>query len=158
MRSRRAVLLMSGLLLSTVCGAAHAQESWTRYRNARYGTAIDYMEFFEPDPPPENGDGQAFTSPEATFRVFGRYNLDSETPQSYLAQLRADGAHPNVSLELVRGNRLTLSGVRGAAIYYESYIFSKRGVIHSFMLEYPSKHKSDYDAMVRRMARSFSGP
>ena len=159
MLSRRLFLLGSALCLVEIPAAVQAQEAWTTYRNARFGTSIAYQEFFEPDPPPENNDGRSFTGPEgANFRVYARYNINNETPASYLAELLADQSHPNVAYKSIQNNRVTISGIRGSLIYYEAYIFSGRGIIHAFQIEYPAKFKTDYDPTIRRMARSFTGP
>lgn len=147
------------LLILGFHGHAFGQEAWTSYKNARFGTSIAYQEFFEPDPPPANGDGQSFTGPEgANFRVYARQNADNETPASYLAQILANSSHPNVAYTHISKNRLTISGFRGDRIYYEAYIFSGRGVLHAFEMEYPARFKASYDPTVRRMARSFKGP
>lgn len=137
---------------------AAAQERWARYRNARFGTTVAYQEFFEAGDEAVNGDGRAFTSPEAQFRVFGRHNLDDETPQTKLAQLRADPAYAGMTYNAITGRRLTVSGRRGERIFYEAYLFAPSGTVHAFQLDYPAAHKSDYDVMVGRMARSFGGP
>ncbi|WP_253710970.1 hypothetical protein [Bradyrhizobium sp. WD16] len=158
MLSRRGFMIGGGSLLLGAFSPAHGQETWTSYQNARFGTSISYQEFFEPDPPPANGDGQSFTGPEgANFRVYARHN-SGETPASKLAELVADGSHPNVTYRHVADHRLVISGVRGKLIYYEVYIFSGRGLIHAFEMEYPARFKADYDPTVRRMAHSFTGP
>jgi len=35
---------------------------WLTYRNDRYGTTIDYPDFFAPQSPPESDDGREFKS------------------------------------------------------------------------------------------------
>jgi hypothetical protein len=159
MLSRRLLILGWVCTLVEYPRPGHSQEAWTTYQNSRFGTSIAYQEFFEPDNPPENGDGQSFTGPEgANFRVYAHYNIDNETPASYLAQLLADPSRPNVTYKRIDNNRVTISGIRGALIYYDAYIFSRRGVVHAFEIEYPAKFKNDYDPTIQRMARSFTGP
>jgi len=159
MLSRRLLLLGCTLCFFEMPAAVHGQEAWTTYRNARFGTSIAYQEFFEPDPPPANGDGQSFTGPEgANFRVYARQNSGNETPATYLAELLADNSHSSVTYKSIQKNRVTIVGNRGNLIYYEAYIFSGRGVVHAFTIEYPAKFKSAYDPTIRRMARSFTGP
>ena len=159
MLSRRLFIFTCAWFLFEVQGQVYGQEAWTTYRNARFGTSIAYQEFFDPDPPPANGDGQSFTGPEgANFLVYARLNAGNETPASYLAKLLADSSHPNVRYTHIGNNRLTISGVRGDLIYYDAYIFSRRGIVHAFEIEYPTKFKASYDPTVQRMARSFTGP
>ncbi len=156
---RRLIIFGCAWLLFEAQSQGHSQEAWTSYRNARFGTSIAYQEFFEPDPPPANGDGQSFTGPEgANFRVYARQNADNKTPASYLAELLADASHPNVRYTHIGNNRVTISGVRRNVIYYDAYIFSERGVVHAFEMEYPAKFKASYDPTVQRMAHSFKGP
>jgi serine/threonine-protein kinase len=158
MLSRRG-LIGAGLVGALAsAGTATAQESWARYRNARFGTSIDYMEFFEPGEEPANGDGLVFTSPEAEFRVFARHNLDGDTAKAMLARLAGDPDYAGLSYRSIAGRRLTVSGRRGDRIFYEVHLFSPTGLIHSFMIDYPAAHKASYDAMIARMARSFGGP
>jgi hypothetical protein len=159
MLSRRSVLLGCTFIAFAAPAALHAQEAWTSYRNSRYGTSIAYQEFFEPDPPPANGDGQSFTGPEgANFRVYARQNSGDETPAGYLRELLAEPSHANVTEQSIKDNRVTITGTRGSLNYYESYLFSPRGVVHAFEMEYPAKFESDYAPTVERMARSFTGP
>jgi hypothetical protein len=159
MFSRRFLVLGGVWFLFNVQGRAYGQEAWTSYRNARYGTSIAYQEFFEPDAPPANGDGRSFTGPEgANFVVFARLNEDNETPATYLAKMLASPSHSNVRYTHIGNNRLTISGIRGELIYYDAYIFSRRGIIHAFEMEYPARFKSSYDPTVQRMSRSFMGP
>jgi hypothetical protein len=159
MLSRRLVLLGCASIAFAAPVSLRAQETWTSYRNARYGTSIDYQEFFEPDPPPANGDGQSFTGPEgANFRVYARQTSGDETPASYLRELLAEASHANVTDQSIKDNRITVTGNRGSLNYYESYIFSPRGVVHAFEMEYPAKFQPDYAPTVERMARSFTGP
>jgi len=159
MLSRRLLLFGCTWCYFEISAPVHAQEAWTTYRNARFGTSIAYQEFFEPDPPPANGDGQSFTGPEgANFRVYARQNSGNETPAAYLAELLADRSHPRVTYKSIEKHRVTISGIRDNLIYYETYLFSGRGVVHAFAIEYPAKFKSAYDPTVRRMARSFIGP
>jgi hypothetical protein len=159
MLSWRSALLGCTLLISVVSAALHAQEAWTTYRNARFGTAIAYQEFFEPDPPPANGDGQSFTGPEgANFRVYARQIGGGETPATYLEELLAEPSHSNLTGKSIKGDRVTLTGNRGNLNYYETYIFSPSRLVHAFEIEYPAKFQSDYAPTIERMARSFAGP
>ncbi|MBP0651661.1 hypothetical protein J8J40_31830, partial [Mycobacterium tuberculosis] len=69
-----------------------------------------------------------------------------------LAALTADPDYAGLSYRAITGRRLTVSGRRGASIFYEVYLFAPSGTIHSFLLTYPAEHKASYDAMVGRMA------
>ena len=48
--------------------------NWRTYQNDRYGTTIDYPDFFKAEPPPDNDDGRRFKSADgAEFAVFASY-------------------------------------------------------------------------------------
>ena len=158
MRNRLLALFLGMACSLVIVGDGYAQEAWTHYRNKRFGTSIDYQEFFEPGPPSVNGDGQSWGGPEdTTFSVFASENVQRQSLAGYQADLLADGNHQNLSYRAASGRRLVLSGLRGALIYYEVYLFPPSGRIHGFVMEYPARYKKDYDASVRRMASSFRG-
>ena len=55
------------------------------------------------------------------------------------------------------GNWLVLSGYRGASIFYEKYIFTKRkdaDLIHAFVITYGRDAKAAYDPIAARIART----
>ncbi|OIP85638.1 MAG: hypothetical protein AUK37_04065 [Rhodobacterales bacterium CG2_30_65_12] len=68
------------------------QVSWATYVNPRFGLRLDYPKgLFLPAPPPENGDGQAFSALDgaARFSVWGSYNVLGETAQTLMAGFAA---------------------------------------------------------------------
>jgi hypothetical protein len=130
---------------------------WRTYHNDRFGTTIDYPDFFKPMPPPENGDGLEFQSADgAEFLAFGSYNVDKLN----LAGLAAD-----VVKNLERGKGITyqtqgsdwfvISGTQGKDIFYERHLISHRGeILDTFVITYPMRLKAKYDSIVSRMSIS----
>jgi len=155
MRTRREVILA---LVLAGCLPASAAPTWRHYVNDRFGTEVDYPAIFRAEPPPENNDGRMFHSQEADIRVFGRWNIDDETPQSLLDGLATDPAYADTTYRRLLDDRLVISGLRGAYIFYEVYLCSASGVVHTLMITYPARDKLLFDPIVTRMSRSFGGP
>jgi hypothetical protein len=151
-------VLIGPLLIAPAPKAA--AETWKLYVNVRFGTAAEYpADLFRPGPPPDNGDGQAFTAADgAELRIFAHYNVDNDTPAQQEAFLRSAGPdYTDVTYRATGKNSLVLSGYRGDSIFYEKYIFAGRkgdGVIHALTVTYPRDAKAVYDPIVARMARS----
>jgi hypothetical protein len=54
-------------------------------------------------------------------------------------------------------NWFVLSGTRADVIFYERHLLSHRGkIINDLEIIYPARLRSIYDAIVRRMSKSFS--
>jgi hypothetical protein len=150
---------LAGLLLVAPAREAVA-EAWKLYLNARFGTAAEYpAERFHPGPPPDNGDGQRFTAADgAELAIFASYNSNDDTPATYEASLRSDSSdYSDVTYRAAGGNWLVLSGNRGASIFYEKHIFTRRkdaDLIHGFVITYGRDAKAVYDPIAARIART----
>jgi hypothetical protein len=137
--------------------SAAASEGWTAYANARFGTAIEYPAgiFSTREPPPENGDGQAFRSADGRARllVYGANNVENDTPQSYVDKY----VDPKgVSFRRVTRDFFAVSGVREGAIFYQRCNFAPPpgDTIHCFMVTYPSDRKATWNPIVGRLSRT----
>jgi len=145
------------IALGAVATAA-AQQRWTTYANARFGTTIDYPAdlFAQHDPPPENGDGQAFRSRDGRARlaVWGAYNVDGDSPQAYVQQyVEPDGG---ISYRQITARHFVVSGLRNGDIFYQRCNFAAApgDVIDCFKATYPETDKAAMDAVVARLSRS----
>jgi hypothetical protein len=158
MRSRL-IGCLAGLLCIVFAQQARA-ETWRIYQNARYGTVAEYpADRFHPGNPPDNGDGQRFTTADgAELAIFASLNIDADTPARHEAFLRGgDSDYSNVTYRATGRDWLVLSGYRGNSIFYERYIFAKGrdfGVIHALVVTYRRDTKAVYDPIVARMAKS----
>jgi hypothetical protein len=138
---------------------ARGADSWSRYRNARFGTSVDVPGIFTlAEPAPANGDGRTFKSVDgAELRVFGSHSATTVTEnfaayQSWLlAQLRNDGIA--ITYKAQGKEWLVASGTRGRDIVYVKAI-EGCGATHEIWVTYPSKRKARYDALMGRLARS----
>ncbi len=158
MISRRALCLSLAATGSLIAVPA-AAESWRTYRNARFGTTIEYPDRFRSGRPPDNGGGLAFTSRDgAKFSVWGSHNVLEHD----LKGLEKDLDEGRASAEKVtyrsRGeNWIVVSGARKNAIFYERHLISHGGtIINGFEMVYPARLQRAYDPIVTRMSRSFA--
>ena len=80
-RKRLVAVVAVGLSL-LVCALPTLAADWERYANPRFGTSAEVpVDGFAPDPAPENGDGQGWTSTDGKGQilVFGAFVLVDET-------------------------------------------------------------------------------
>ncbi len=137
-------------------GVAAAQQRWATYANPRFGTTADYPAdlFVQRDPPPANGDGQAFRTRDGRARlaVWGAYNVQDDTPQSYLQSYAPSG----ITYRQVTSRHFVVSGTHEGEIFYERCNFSagRDGVINCFELTYPAADKAAMDRIVTRLSQS----
>ena len=139
--------------------SAAIADGWRTYHNERYGTTIDYPDFFKAGPPPANNDGLAFKSIDgAEFSVFASYNaLDFD-----LAGFR-DFIVKNLDageVDYLPGTRRRLvchlrhEGSDG--VFYERHLLSHgKQMTEGFVISYPARLKQKYDPIVARMSKSF---
>jgi hypothetical protein len=134
-----------------------AGDGWQTYINDRYGTRLDFpATVFSPGPPPENGDGQQFSSPDAVLEVYAFQNLNGESAASLERRLSGGEGYTNVTYSPAGQDWLVLSGFRGDTIFYEKYLF-RGAVVHAFGMEFPSAAKPYYAPIVERIEDSFRG-
>jgi hypothetical protein len=152
--SRRAILLAGiGALAATPAGA----DTWRTYRNARFGTTIEYPSRFRPGRPPDNGGGLGFSASDgASFSIFGSHNsLEHDLPglEAFVRDGRDKAEQVTYS---ARGSDwFVLSGTRGTSTFYERYLLSHRGkIVNGFVIAYPSRLQAVYGPIVTRMSRS----
>ena len=132
-------------------------EGWTVYKNARFGTTIDYPAgiFTVRDRPPENGDGQTFRSADgrAQLLVYGTHNAENDTPKSYVDKY-IDGK--GISFRRVTANFFAVSGVSDGAIFYQRCNFPLPGgdIVECFKVSYPASEKAAWNGIVGRLSRS----
>lgn len=150
--------LLAGIAAIAVTPAR--AEAWQRYRNARFGTSIEYPVRFRPGRAPTNGDGLGFASADgASFSVWGGHNAldhDVQGLKRFVRDNLPDGA--KVVYAARGANWFAISGVTGDSLFYERHLLSHGGqIVNGFVMHYPSALKAPYDAVVARMAKR-SGP
>ncbi|WP_114945677.1 hypothetical protein [Microvirga calopogonii] len=145
--------------LSLSQNLAQREDSWSRYRNARFGTSVDVPGIFTiVEPASANGDGRTYRSADgAELRVFGSHGAATVTENfaAYrtwlLDQLRTDGV---VVTYTAKGKEwLVASGTRDGDIVYVKVI-QGCGATHEIRVTYPIASRQVYDSLIGRLARS----
>ena len=148
------------LLLAAGLASARA-ETYRTYSNARFGATADVPSGWRSEPPPENGDGLIFVSPDGTasVTVYGSLNIE-ESVQAALQQAFQANDGETVAYRQNGKNWVVVSGLKGDKIFYrKSMLVCRNQIWNSVDLEYPAAQKTAYDALVNRVAGSlrFSG-
>ena len=151
--------LASTLALAPVTAASAEPVS---YSNPRFGTTVTFPGevFSQPQPPPVNGDGMTFMSPDgARLAVWGGFNALEQTPKE-LADWEVENLNPGseVTYRRIAKDWVVLSGFDGDKVFYKRFKFGTRDIIHGLLLTYPKSRKATYDRLVGRIADSFGGP
>jgi hypothetical protein len=145
--------------LAGLAALAAAAPSWRLYVNERFGVGADVPADWRAEPPPANGDGAAFVSPDgsAKITVFGRFLLEA-SPSQALDAMAAPREGERVAY-MKRGARsLTLSGLTGDTIFYRSAILTCGDKVwNNLEITYPVSQKRAYDALVAHVAGSLRG-
>jgi serine/threonine-protein kinase len=144
------------LVIATVATLARAQ-SFRVYSNPRFGATAEVPSDWRADPPPENGDGLVFHSPDgqASLTISGILNI-ADSAEEAMKQEDQAGGDEQVTYRQRGARSLTLSGLQGDRIFYRKSILVCRDQIWNHLsLDYPAARKTDYDALVVRVAKSF---
>ncbi|MGA2794897.1 MAG: hypothetical protein ABSE69_15475 [Roseiarcus sp.] len=135
-----------------VAALAAAAQSWRPY-------GADVPADWRAEPPPSNGDGAAFVSPDggAKITVFGHFPVEASLSQA-LDELATPREGERV-VYMKRGVRsLTLSGLNGDTIFYRSAILTCADKVwNNLEIIYPASQKRAYDALVAHVAGSLRG-
>lgn len=132
--------------------------NWQTYRNARYGTTVEYPDVFKAEPPPANGDGRTFRSADGSeFSVFASINSQNFTVAAFKRFIVKNLDPADVITYQAHNSRgFVISGTSGPNIFYERHLISRDGQLtEGLIISYPARLKTTYDAIVTRMSRSF---
>jgi hypothetical protein len=136
-----------------------AKERWATYANPRFGTTADYPAdlFTVLDPPPENGDGQRFHTPDgrADLTIYGAWSEAGDTPKSYVDEF-VDASGAGVTYRQITDHFFVASGMREGKIFYErcNLLAHPEAVVHCFSISYPQQEKTEWDPIVSRLSSS----
>lgn len=146
--------MVTAVLLAA--GTARA-DGWLTYQNDRYGTTIDYPDFFKMQPPPDDDDGRKFKSADgADFTVSASYAALDFTLATY-RDFIVKNLDPGSVITYERRGKdwFVVSGTRDDKIFYEKHLLSHKGEMNEdFVIAYPAARKRIYDPIVTRMAKS----
>jgi hypothetical protein len=153
-------MLWALMVVPGVLPAANAAGpvKWLIYQNDRYGTTIEYPDFFKMGPPPDADDGRKFKALDGgAFSVFASFNVFDFDLGGYQADTLKNLDPGSVVTYQTHGdNWFVISGTRGDAVFYQRHLLSHRGELtNGFVISYPAKLKQTYDPIVTRMSQSF---
>jgi len=154
MRADRTAAVM-GLWLGGLATALAADT--VPYHNDRFGFTLDVPLGWASDPPPANGDGATYRSPDrkAFVSAFGRI------AQSHFADELKDAfaEHDGEVDTLKRSGKdwVVVSGLRQGTIFYRRGVRSCLGAVwNEVEIEYPQARKKEFDALVAKIAASLT--
>ncbi len=148
-------LLLSLALLVLLPLAATAETAWKEYVNPRFGFKLSYPATLKLRPPPTNGQGRDFFSPDQEFHLaaYGHFLIDEDSLekrwQEELAELGAV-----ITYKKKAGTWYVVSGVKdGTEFYHQTHV--KDGNWATFRITYPHSKAKQYDPWVEKIAKSF---
>lgn len=156
-------MLLSGALMTTV-GLEMAQplassvtaRGLQTYVNTRFRFRVSWPgDVLTAHGEPDNADGQSFTAPGATFRVYGSYMVEhDDLREVYAAEIAARGA--TVQYRRLTPTFFVLSGMTDGKVYYRKIVAASDDRLLVLDAEYDEARRGTYDPIVRDMARSLS--
>jgi hypothetical protein len=155
--ARRLSFVFAALAAALLASAAGA-DTWLTYHNDRYGTTIDYPDFFKAQPPPDADDGRTFKSADgAQFLVFAEYNaLDFNLAQYRDFTVKNLDPGSVITYQAHGDDWFVVSGTKGADIFYQRHLLSHGAqMTEGLVMTYPAPLKATYDPIAARMAKSF---
>jgi uncharacterized protein YraI len=133
---------------------------WVRWENARFGMGIDYpAALFSPEPAPQNGDGQSFSTSDgrAGFFVFGQWNALGLSLEELRDMDLATGVFGRLTENRLGRSEFILAGVNAGRVTLRRALLPPPGdVLHVFEISYPEAESSLFAAVAARMAASFT--
>src|SRR5687768_14502973 len=106
-------------LLLLIVGLPAAAETYRVYANERFGQTADVPASWRADPPPANGDGLIFRSPDgnAALTVSGSLNIADSVKEAMRDQGTPNDGE-NVTYRKTGKRDVTISGTKGDNIFY----------------------------------------
>jgi hypothetical protein len=132
-----------------------APPGYHAYANPRYGFTALWPSSLRAQPPPEDGDGQTWTSPDGQvlLAAYGTNNFFNYSPEQDEA---ADARRMSVVYVNISGDIVTVSGYTnyGRTIVYQRDVVGP-GSIDTLYWSYPTNQKAQLDAAVTQTALTF---
>lgn len=146
-------------LLCLAALAAHAADGWSRYQNARYGYSVDLPPGFSTVREADNSDGGTARSAQgnATLAVWGTNLLVDSFKSDVNGRIESASSEGwEIGYKSVKTKGASWSGTKDERIFYAHGAPGCDGQAAYFQLEYDASAKDDFDAIIRRMVKSFS--
>lgn len=160
MNTARLLVFCLSVVLLTAALPVAAQNVYSTYRNARFGTVVQYpSDLLVPQRESDNGDGRRFVSRDGAVElsIYSFHNASIRTVNGEMKRAIAQWQHDGGRLTYWKwqGNWYALSGFIGSDIFYEKTLL-KNGVFHTLIWQYPRSMRNQLDAPVTRSVRSFN--
>lgn len=140
---------------------AQERESWSNYKNERFGFRLRYpSSVFKEQPPSERGDGQTFVTDDGRAKIvaYGTINDEGFSPAEYRKTILQEfgGGYDRMDY-FPRGKTwFVLSGFRGESIYYQKVMFScGNRVINVLSVTFPTAEKQYFENLVEKIEDNF---
>lgn len=161
-RTRNAVggfVLLAMAALASVPGSAQ-QTAWLRYGDKDIGVAVDLpVNLFTVDRgPSQKLNGRTFATEDgrADVSLYSIPNTAADTPKAFMAK-RFQLPSSSVVYRRVTNRIVAVSGYRGDKIWYARCNFNA-ALVKCVALNYPTREKLQWDAIVTRISNSLSSP
>ncbi|MBB6446745.1 tetratricopeptide (TPR) repeat protein [Bacillus benzoevorans] len=133
-----------------------ADFTYQTYTNSRFGFSVQHPATFSMGEPPANNDGRKFSNGEASIKAYASHiNVieENETIETYYNQALGDTAGP-ISYQRLGDDWYVISYTNGGNTIYEKAKMGK-GIINTFIIEYPANKQSLYGPMVDHISKTF---
>lgn len=152
--------LSAGSLHSSNLPVQTVPAGWKAYINARFGYAVCYPpELLKPQGESDNGDGQAFLSPDGQIKMlaYGSNQIDegetlAHDYQSILKEEAEKGTKPAYSV--LKNDFFVVSWQDGDHLHYERTAFYD-GAFKTFSFDYPIARTKEMDEVIGKVTKCF---
>ncbi len=145
-------------------GLAQSPAGYETYCNSRFGYCLAYPLVMTPQPESGNRDGRVFKEEKtgATLTVWGRYSTNPDEggnytlAQQYAADLKEMQAEPSRQVTYKKQDKdfFVISGYVAGRVFYQKTVLQEESFAYA-VLEYPQAAKEKYDAVSKRIFKSF---
>ncbi|WP_295419197.1 hypothetical protein [Sulfurovum sp.] len=153
--SGKRIIGVMAILLFGIVSQANAQQTYTKYCNARYGFCVEYPVTFGMEPAPTNNDGRVFYDRDGySMRVYGSYNALEHSLNDEMKD--EEKGFDLITYRTKKNNWYVLSGYKDdEIIYLKTYMSRDKEIFYHLYISYPAKFKTDYNKIVSKASRSF---
>ena len=148
---------IAAAVIVALCAASSAAraESWTTYRIAESGTAVEIPTsvFTEPAGKPD-GYGERFRNADGSADLTVQAVPDQGlSPAEFLARKNPPSG---IVYKRITPKFFVVSSIKRGAIWYDRCNFSRR-YVQCVLINYPAAEKRQWDRIVTRISHSLSG-
>lgn len=134
-----------------------AQDGWTRYENPRFGFVIPVPPGLEAERPPNNGDGQAWSSPDGKIQLaaWGSFNVDhmSDVEALWEEELAVEGR--TVTYKRKTAGWFVVSGVEADGSHFYLRHTADAKYAAGWRITYPASEDAKVSAWIERIAKDY---